>query len=269
MNEKALERLFAALEWDVLGAEERQVAPGEHTVAASGETVVVSVTSGAFDAPALGVGAIVLWQGREPLRLRAVERSTIRMARLRLVSEDTTLLDGVPDVVTVAAFAEREPGAAALAPHVGLADETTARTPATLCRLMGTTLALAVLRAWVDAGCAPAGWPARASDPHLARVIEAIHSAPADEWTLGRMAAAAMMSRSVFADRFRAETGQTPREYVTGVRMAGARELLSAGAPVGEVASRVGYASEEGFSRAFRRVTGAAPSQWRVAAPQP
>jgi AraC-like DNA-binding protein len=47
------------------------------------------------------------------------------------------------------------------------------------------------------------------------------------------------------------------------VRMRRAEELLSAGTPVSETSRTLGYASDEGFRRAFRRHAGASPSAWR------
>jgi len=46
--------------------------------------------------------------------------------------------------------------------------------------------------------------------------------------------------------------------------MAKAAELLSVSTlSVGEVAERVGYASEAAFNRAFKRYMGTAPAMWR------
>ncbi len=39
--------------------------------------------------------------------------------------------------------------------------------------------------------------------------------------------------------------------------------MLRAGAPVSDIAYRLGYESDEGFSRAFRRHAGVPPSRWR------
>jgi AraC-like DNA-binding protein len=74
------------------------------------------------------------------------------------------------------------------------------------------------------------------------------------------------MSRSVFAERFREAFGRSPGGYVTDARVHRAKELLEAGESVSEVSRTLGYASDEGFRRAFRRVTGVAPSRWRASA---
>lgn len=73
------------------------------------------------------------------------------------------------------------------------------------------------------------------------------------------------MSRSSFAERFRSALGRSPADYVTEVRIEAAKRMLDAGRPVSEVSRELGYASGEGFSRAFRRRTGLAPSSWNRA----
>jgi AraC-like DNA-binding protein len=64
------------------------------------------------------------------------------------------------------------------------------------------------------------------------------------------------------------EVGRTTfREYLTGVRMAKAAELLTEDRfTVREVAHRVGYRQPAQFAKAFRRIYGVAPSEFRAAA---
>jgi transcriptional regulator GlxA family with amidase domain len=72
-----------------------------------------------------------------------------------------------------------------------------------------------------------------------------------------------------------AEIGDTTfREHLTAVRMRRAAELLAQGRlTVREVARRVGYRQPAQFAKAFRRATGASPSEYRSqgngGAPQP
>lgn len=62
-----------------------------------------------------------------------------------------------------------------------------------------------------------------------------------------------------------AEIGETTfREHLTAVRMRRAAELLAQGRlTVREVARRVGYRQPAQFAKAFRRATGASPSEYR------
>jgi len=58
--------------------------------------------------------------------------------------------------------------------------------------------------------------------------------------------------------------GRSPIRSLTEWRMHLAEELLAtADLGVGAVARRVGYESEEAFSRAFKRTHDVAPSEWR------
>jgi len=61
------------------------------------------------------------------------------------------------------------------------------------------------------------------------------------------------------------EIGRTTfREYLTSVRMTKAAEMLSEGRlTVRDVAHRVGYRQPAQFAKAFRRVHGVAPSEYR------
>lgn len=101
-------------------------------------------------------------------------------------------------------------------------------------------------------------------DPHLARALEALHGDPAADWSVEALAATAGVSRSVFAERFRDCTGTTPMRYLASWRIRQARMLLEApDLSVGEIARRVGYASEAAFNRAFRDVVGEPPGRHR------
>ena len=101
------------------------------------------------------------------------------------------------------------------------------------------------------------------ADPHLGRAIEAMHSDPAHRWTLAELAGRAMLSRSVFAQRFRERVGETPIGYLAQWRMMLARDRLMAGRePLGAIATALGYESENAFNTAFRRMTGCSPRRY-------
>jgi AraC-like DNA-binding protein len=105
------------------------------------------------------------------------------------------------------------------------------------------------------------------SDPAIARALAAMHSEPARAWTVASLAAACGLSRSVFAERFRALTGTTPRQHLGQVRMALAQESLAAGETVKAVAAALGYDSAFGFAEAFKRSFGRPPSSFRPRRP--
>lgn len=100
------------------------------------------------------------------------------------------------------------------------------------------------------------------SDPRLARLLVALHQAPQDDWTLARMAAVAGMSRSAFADAFKAATGTTPSAYLTDWRLTIAASWLRAGQAQKLVAAELGFSTASSLSRAFKQRFGASPRGW-------
>lgn len=61
-----------------------------------------------------------------------------------------------------------------------------------------------------------------------------------------------------------AREGQTPVDYLRGLRLTAARRMLAdSPVPVSEVAFAVGFADVNTFARAFRRAEGSTPGQWR------
>jgi AraC-like DNA-binding protein len=110
------------------------------------------------------------------------------------------------------------------------------------------------------------GWLRALRDPVLAPALAAIHASPERKWNLLSLAKQASVSVSLLDERFREVLGLAPIRYLTGWRMHVAKDLLrSSDLGVVAVAHRVGYDSEEAFSRAFKRETGLAPSSWRPA----
>ncbi len=138
-----------------------------------------------------------------------------------------------------------------------------------LTRLCDIVVILAI-REWIDQDpAAQKGWLGALCDAHVGAAIAAIHRQPAQPWTVASLAAAATMSRSGFAARFNELVGQPPLEYLTTWRMNLALDRLCAGTvSVAAVAAHVGYASQAGFSRAFRRAFGYPPSHAARQRPQ-
>jgi AraC-like DNA-binding protein len=109
------------------------------------------------------------------------------------------------------------------------------------------------------------GWLAGLRDPLVGRVLTLLHGRPAHAWTLEELASEAAASRSALADRFAQIVGCPPIQYLTQWRMQiAARRLSDPGLKIAAVAHEVGYESEAAFSRAFKRFTGRAPSEWRI-----
>ena len=98
------------------------------------------------------------------------------------------------------------------------------------------------------------------SDTRLAPALRRIHLDPSTGVSVEALAETSAMSRSAFFERFRREVGVPPMEYVTGWRMALAKDLLvRREMPLVEIASRIGYASASAFNVAFTRHVGVTP----------
>ena len=204
--------------------------------------------------------------GRRPFALETDRYAKLTAVDIELSNVAVNLSALLPEFFAVTGFDSLEPAAAALAEHMGDAGNCSLRSGnPVICRMMVTIVLLAIIRAWAENGCAPEGWSSRATDPFLDRVLGAIHDEPGRNWSVEILADVGIMSRSVFAERFRRAIGSSPANYVRRVRMEVAKGMLSAGRSVSETSRELGYASDEGFSRAFRRRTGLAPSGWRIA----
>jgi AraC-like DNA-binding protein len=104
------------------------------------------------------------------------------------------------------------------------------------------------------------GWIAALHDRVLAPAMAALHAEPGRKWTVAELASAATVSRSVLDQRFREILGRSPIKYLTEWRMHLADELLrTTDLGVSAISRRIGYESDEAFSRAFRRSHAATP----------
>lgn len=111
---------------------------------------------------------------------------------------------------------------------------------------------------------AKSGWLAALGDPVLAPALSLLHHDLGRKWTVADLADEVAVSRSVLDDRFRTVLAISPMRYLTLWRLRLARDLLAnTELTVGAIATRVGYESQEAFSRAFKRAHGASPSTWR------
>lgn len=107
------------------------------------------------------------------------------------------------------------------------------------------------------------GWLAGLRDPVVGQALSALHGAARDPWTVEGLARQVGVSRSVLAERFTEMVGQPPMQYLALWRMQLASHLLAEGGHVAGVAASVGYESEAAFSRAFKKLVGQSPANWR------
>jgi len=121
-----------------------------------------------------------------------------------------------------------------------------------------------IIRRWAEQDAAAPHWLTAALDPRIAKVLSAIHAAPARPWQVADLAEIAGMSRSSFAAHFESLLEQSPGAYLTAWRLDKASERLgNTSKPIRWIAEDVGYESDAAFSRAFRERFGLSPSQWR------
>jgi AraC-like DNA-binding protein len=125
-------------------------------------------------------------------------------------------------------------------------------------------LVIRALRSWAAGRSERGGWLGGLGEQRIGRVLSAIHGDPFRRWTVQALADIALMSRSIFAERFAGTVGEPPLHYVTRWRLTIADDLIrSGGLKVTQAAQHVGYASDAAFSRAFKAHFGRSPSEVR------
>ncbi|OBI89770.1 AraC family transcriptional regulator [Mycobacterium sp. 1245805.9] len=104
----------------------------------------------------------------------------------------------------------------------------------------------------------------RPANTELGPLLAWIEEHACEELSLDDVAAKASSSVRTLNRRFQAETGQTPMQWVTGVRIRHAQELLERTPDSIElIARRVGFRSASSFREQFRRVAGVSPQSYR------
>lgn len=121
-----------------------------------------------------------------------------------------------------------------------------------------------VLRLWSELHPDLPGFLSAVSDPKLARPLGEFHSQISGHWTIDKLASIAGMSRTSFAEKFREVMQMPPMQYITEWRMQNAQRLLTDTLMSTDmIATQVGYESGAAFSKAFKRVTGSNPGEFR------
>jgi AraC-like DNA-binding protein len=287
-NVTALEQALASLEIRPGTAHGARLDPGTSLQLGTGDATLVYVLSGEITGdPASGTSCTVagaadagaasgprtLLAGDAFLSLGrlAISLTSQSGAELTVVPADVSLaaVTPLPPFVFVDGFSEIEPAAAALVSHLGTGTPSGRSGETIVCQMIIKTVLLAAIRAWAAPTGGTSAWPDPAIDPFLRRAAEAVAADPGRDWTIDQLASLSAMSRTVFAARFRRAYGRSPAGYVAEIRMQHAKDMLESGASVSETSRALGYGSDEGFSRAFRRHAGMPPSLWRARAAAP
>jgi AraC family transcriptional regulator len=98
----------------------------------------------------------------------------------------------------------------------------------------------------------------------LLRAIERLRSDGDADVSLDALASDARLSRFHFCRAFKESTGLSPHAWLRQYRLEQAMDMLrNSDASIVSIAAALGYASQTAFAAAFRRLTGAPPSDWR------
>src|SRR5581483_947352 len=174
------------------------------------------------------------------------------------------LLDQLPAIITTS---WRESGPSWLGQFIMLARAESGSRRAgaeSVLAKLSELLFIETLRRYIESlPAGQTGWLAGLRDPGVGKALSVLHARPARDWTIEELAREVAMSRSVLAERFNHLVGLPPMQYLAAWRMQLAAGLLNGGGNVASVAAEVGYASEAGFSRAFKKIVGVPPSAWR------
>jgi AraC-like DNA-binding protein len=122
-----------------------------------------------------------------------------------------------------------------------------------------------LLRVLVDqlVTCTPTGsFMPRTDDPDLDAILQALRDNPADNRSVGALAATFGLSERTLMRRCQQELGMSLTEWRQRLRLIHALPLLRAGHRVESVAFDLGYATSSAFIAMFRRLTGASPHRY-------
>jgi AraC family transcriptional activator of mtrCDE len=136
---------------------------------------------------------------------------------------------------------------------------------AALTRALMTQCIVYLLRSLSEQSDGRLPWLLGLEDPNLSQAVDAIFEHPEAAHAVDSLADQAIMSRSVFAERFREAFGSTPINFVHNIRIRKAADLLRQNGEhsIEQVARRVGFNSRTHFSRAFKDHFGVSPAAFR------
>lgn len=104
-------------------------------------------------------------------------------------------------------------------------------------------------------------------DQRIARAFAEMTTRPGAAHTTDTLARTACLSRSTFMSRFHELVGRAPMSVLRDLRMRqAARQLRGSSTPIGQISRAAGYANNSGFIRAFRKVYGMHPRDYRAQA---
>ena len=127
-------------------------------------------------------------------------------------------------------------------------------------RVMTMGLIATLMARWM--ACVPQ--TSTVKHPGVGSALTRIWGNPFEEFSMEELAAGAGMTADYFIRVFKAETGLTPKQYVTRLRMQVAqRRLVMEPVSIRDIAESTGYTDINYFTRVFRQVVGMSPGRYR------
>jgi len=111
------------------------------------------------------------------------------------------------------------------------------------------------------------GWLRALADPQIGESLRLIHLDPSRNWSVPELAQNVSMSRSAFAARFKQLVGETPIDHLTRWRMVKAAGMMTSDESMKlcSIAQSVGYDTSSAFGKAFKRIMGVTPAEYKSA----
>ena len=258
---------FGAVErgeaWLGTGGQWRRLAAGDCFVLATEQPYIV-----ACDPSVEAVDGLPLFRRSTDGVARVGEGQEVSICGGRFVLDESSsrlLLDVLPPMLVVPAHASE---ASSLRRTLELFSRET-REPragsAVVASHLGPVVFVEALRiAMNDRSAELHGWLGALRDERIGAAIHLMYEQPERRWTVPDLAAAAHMSRSSFAARFKELVGSSPLEHLLMLRMQiAARALRDESSTISSIGAGLGYTSDAAFSSAFKRVVGKPPREWR------
>ena len=101
-----------------------------------------------------------------------------------------------------------------------------------------------------------------ALSPDIHRAEEYIKKNIREDLTMEELAGEALLSVSRFKEKFKAQTGSSPRNYVNFHKIEAAKQLLLEGKSITDTAMELGFSGSDYFSVVFRRYTFQSPTEF-------
>ena len=109
-------------------------------------------------------------------------------------------------------------------------------------------------------------WSAILRHPRLGRALSLMFREPGKKWNVAAIADECGMSRAGLRSLFREAVGESPGRYLSRLRVGHVKELLTGtNLSLAKIAERVGYADAFSLSKAFKRLQGYSPHEYRQA----